>query len=332
MRADRLVSVLLLLQSRGTVTAAEVAVELEVSERTARRDLDALSVAGVPVYSRQGRGGGWTLVGGARTDLTGLRSAEARALLTMAVASGRATPEFSSAMRKLSQALPEPIRLETERVMRSVMSDETTWTNRDGSLLVDARRDDWLDPIQEAVAASCRVAMTYDTPRRGRSTRLVEPLGLVVKHGVWYLLADTDQGRRSFRVDRIAAWDATDQPFEPPTDFDLEAAWADVTLAYAERSTRASVGAVVDDAILPSLRALGVETIVHGPASSDHGVDRSVVTLGAWNVSVLAAQIAGLAHAIDLTDPPDELTARLAEIGRGLVERHGVTSRSVSQR
>jgi predicted DNA-binding transcriptional regulator YafY len=94
MRADRLVATLLLLQTRGTVTAREVAEELEVSERTARRDLDALGVAGIPVYSQQGRGGGWRLIGGATTDLTGLRTPEARALMTMAVAAGQITPEF----------------------------------------------------------------------------------------------------------------------------------------------------------------------------------------------------------------------------------------------
>src|SRR5215467_5041694 len=100
MRADRLVAVLLLLQARGRVTAAEVAAELEISERTARRDLEALGMAGVPVYSRQGRGGGWQLIGGARTDLTGLTAAEARALFLVAGPSASATPDVRAALRK----------------------------------------------------------------------------------------------------------------------------------------------------------------------------------------------------------------------------------------
>jgi predicted DNA-binding transcriptional regulator YafY len=105
-RADRLVAILLLLQQREQVTASEVALELEVSERTARRDLDALAMAGVPVTSMQGRGGGWRLaLGGARTDLSGLTASEARALFLVA---GPATPAVKAALGKLVRTLPEP--------------------------------------------------------------------------------------------------------------------------------------------------------------------------------------------------------------------------------
>ena len=110
MRADRLVAILLLLQARGQVTAAEVAEELEVSERTARRDLEALGMAGLPIYSLQGRNGGWRLAGGGRTDLSGLTAAEARALFLVAGPSSAATPEVKAALRKLVRALPEPFR------------------------------------------------------------------------------------------------------------------------------------------------------------------------------------------------------------------------------
>ena len=99
MRADRLVAILLLLQQRGQVTAAEVATELEVSERTARRDLDALGMAGLPVYSTQGRNGGWRLAGGGRTDLSGLTAAEARALFLVAGPSSATTPELRAALQ-----------------------------------------------------------------------------------------------------------------------------------------------------------------------------------------------------------------------------------------
>src|ERR671918_769446 len=107
MRADRLVAALLVLQARGRVTAAELAEELEVSERTARRDLEALAMAGVPVYSQAGRGGGWSLIGGARTDLSGLTASEARALFLLAGPSSEATPKVKAALRKLVRALPE---------------------------------------------------------------------------------------------------------------------------------------------------------------------------------------------------------------------------------
>src|SRR3954447_3444032 len=107
MRADRLVAALLLMQSRGRVTAAEVATELEVSVATARRDLEALSAAGIPVYPQAGRGGGWTLLGGARTNLSGLTSAEAQALFLLVGPSAAIVPEARSALRKLVRALPD---------------------------------------------------------------------------------------------------------------------------------------------------------------------------------------------------------------------------------
>jgi predicted DNA-binding transcriptional regulator YafY len=110
MRADRLVAILLFLQARGRVTAAELARELEVSVATARRDLEALSTAGIPVYPQPGRGGGWALVGGARTDLSGLTAPEARALFLLAGPAVAAAPEAKSALRKLVRALPDPFR------------------------------------------------------------------------------------------------------------------------------------------------------------------------------------------------------------------------------
>ena len=123
MRADRLVATLLFLQTRGRVTAAQVAAELEVSTRTARRDLEALSIAGIPVYSQPGRNGGWSLVGGARTDLTGLTAAEARTLFLVAGPSSAVTPEAKAALRKLIQALPETFRAEAEQAASAIVID-----------------------------------------------------------------------------------------------------------------------------------------------------------------------------------------------------------------
>src|ERR1044072_4727866 len=107
MRADRLVATLLLMQARGRVTAAEVAAELEVSVATARRDLKALSAAGIPVYPQAGRGGGWSLVGGARTDLSGLTAAEAQALFLLVGPAAAVSGEAKAALRKLVRALPQ---------------------------------------------------------------------------------------------------------------------------------------------------------------------------------------------------------------------------------
>jgi len=126
MRADRLVAALLVLQARGRITAEELSIELEVSERTARRDLEGLAMAGVPVYSQPGRGGGWTLVGGSRTDLSGLTAAEARTLFLVAGPSA-ATPEVKTALRKLVQALPSTFRSDAEAAAGAVVLDPTSW-------------------------------------------------------------------------------------------------------------------------------------------------------------------------------------------------------------
>jgi predicted DNA-binding transcriptional regulator YafY len=138
MRADRLVATLLFLQTRGRVTAAQVAAELEVSTRTARRDLEALAIAGIPVYSQPGRSGGWSLVGGARTDLTGLTAAEARTLFLIAGPSSAVTPEAKAALRKLIQALPETFRAEAEQAAAAIVLDPAEW----GSELVEPDASD----------------------------------------------------------------------------------------------------------------------------------------------------------------------------------------------
>ncbi|MCL3861159.1 WYL domain-containing protein [Actinotalea sp. K2] len=127
MRADRLVATLLLLQSRGRATAAEVAAATEVSVPTARRDLEALSAAGVPVYPQPGRGGGWSLVGGARTDLTGLTAPEARALFLLLGPTAAASDEVRTALRKLVQALPPTFRTEAETAAHAVVVDRARW-------------------------------------------------------------------------------------------------------------------------------------------------------------------------------------------------------------
>ncbi|MCW2876173.1 MAG: putative HTH-type transcriptional regulator yobV [Sphaerisporangium sp.] len=131
MRADRLVAALLLMQARGRVTAAKLADELEVSVATARRDLEALSAAGIPVYPQPGRGGGWSLVGGARTDLSGLSATEAQALFLLVGPAAAVSGEAKAALRKLVRALPQTFRADAEAAASATMIDPTRWGERD---------------------------------------------------------------------------------------------------------------------------------------------------------------------------------------------------------
>jgi predicted DNA-binding transcriptional regulator YafY len=208
MRADRLVATLLVLQARGRVTAAELAGELEVSVATARRDLEALSTAGVPVYPQPGRGGGWSLVGGARTDLSGLTSAEARALFLLAGPAAAVAPPIRPALRKLVRALPDTFRADAEAAADAVVVDAARWGERDRD------RPELVDLLQDAVVRRRKVAFRYASRGAAESQRLVDPLGLVDKDEVWYLVAGTEKGQRTFRVDRITGAEVTEQVAE----------------------------------------------------------------------------------------------------------------------
>ena len=167
------------------MTATALAQELEISERTARRDLEALAMAGIPVYSQSGRGGGWSLVGGAKTDLSGLTGAEVRTLFLIAGPSA-ATPEVKAALRKLVRALPETFRAEAEAAASAVVLDPTGWDHH------RAEPPAHLGTLQKAVIDGVQVRLSY-TARNGTETeRIVHPLGLVAKRTVWYLIANTD--------------------------------------------------------------------------------------------------------------------------------------------
>ena len=216
MRADRLVAALLLMQSRGRVTASELAGELEVSVATARRDLEALSAAGIPVYPQPGRGGGWSLLGGARTDLTGLSAAEAQALFLLVGPAAAVSGEAKAALRKLVRALPQTFRA---AAASATIIDPTRWGERARS------RPEMVDRLQAAVIRQRKVRLIYASSARVRSERLIDPWGLVDKDEIWYLIAGTAPGQRTFRVDRILQAELTDQAAARPDDFTLASAW-----------------------------------------------------------------------------------------------------------
>ena len=307
MRADRLVATLLLLQSRKRVTAADVAAELEVSVRTARRDLEALSAAGIPVFPQPGRGGGWELVGGARTDLSGLTADEARTLYMVAGPEAAATPELKAALRKLVRALPEPFRASAEQAASSVVVDPDAWgRNR------RARRPPMLDALQSAVASGKQVELDY-ADRTGRpSSRVVSPLGLAQKGTVWYLVANTDAGQRTFRVGRVTAVQALDAPVVRPDNFDLEAAWAQIVANVDELRSPHRIEARADPDVVHILHWMFDRQLQVGEPNPD---GRVAVSIGCQSVERCAAEIAGLGARLEVTGPPEARShlARLAE-------------------
>jgi predicted DNA-binding transcriptional regulator YafY len=315
MRADRLVAILLLLQQRELVTAAEVARELEVSESTARRDLDALAMAGVPVYSAQGRGGGWRLVGGARTDLTGLTAREARALFLVAGPASSANPAAKAALRKLVQALPEPFRVLAQAAASSMLVDPHRW----GVSRVEYTTPPFLDDLQDAVIRGVQTRLGYVDGDGSGTERTVHPLGVVAKGPTWYLIANTDAGRRTFRIDRVSSVEPTDDPVHRPEGFDLAESWREIADEVDRRRTPLEVQAVCTPEGIGKLRMGLGDRLEVGGSTIDGRIE---VVIRGYNEYALAGELAGLVEWLEVTGPPG-VRDHLTLIGNALIERYG---------
>lgn len=312
MRADRLVATLLLMQARGRVTASQLAEELEISVATARRDLEALSAAGIPVYPQPGRGGGWQLLGGARTDLSGLTAPEARALFLLVGPAASIDPGAKSALRKLVRALPETFRDEAEAAADAIVLDPAAWG-------ASARvRPAMVDTLQDAVVRRRRVTITYTAWERESVERVVDPWGLVSKDDTWYLLGVVDGAERTYRVDRISAATVSDAPSTRPSDLDLADAWQRVVEVVREQRAAAFATLIVDEAIVPLLRdALGADGVEDATAHDE----RVRVRVSAPTVPLLARRLAGWTEYFTVIDSAD-LRAELRRIGAALVVRN----------
>lgn len=318
-------AVLFLLQQREQVTAAEVARELEVSERTARRDLDALAVAGVPVYSTQGRGGGWRLVGGARTDLSGLTSGEARALFLVAGPAAAAAPAVRAALRKLVRALPEPFRVQAEAAASSLVRDPQRW----GSSRIEHRPPPrFLDDLQDAVIRGVQVQLGYVDSKGVETGRTVHPLGIVAKGPSWYLVAGTDAGRRTFRIDRVSSAGPTADPAHRPADFDLAASWREIAHEVDRRRTPLEAQAVCAPHGMHLLRMGLGDRLDVGGSTPDGRIE---VVIRGYDEYTLAGELAGLVEWLEVTGPAG-VRDHLAAIGGALVERYGATTWSSGPR
>ena len=237
MRADRLLALMLLLRSRGRLSAATLARELEVSTRTVLRDVEALSSAGVPIYAERGRAGGFPLLPGFTTELTGLTPDEALALLTAGSRSDAAAlgmaPALASAMRKVLAAMPDA------RRDAATSAAERVAVRRAG-FLREADADGPIDAVRDAVFAGSRLRTRYRA--RGEAApgrwRTVDPIGLVSAGGRWYLLATRDGADRTYRMSRITDAVSLDEPADrPPGGVDVERLWDERRARFAASLT-----------------------------------------------------------------------------------------------
>ncbi|MCP3803344.1 WYL domain-containing protein [Allokutzneria sp. A3M-2-11 16] len=228
MRADRLVSLVLLLRQRGRLTADALARELEVSTRTVLRDIDALSAAGVPVYAERGRHGGFALLPGFQTELTGLNHDEALALLTAGSRRGEQVfglgSALTSAMRKVVDALPEGHRATaSDAAQRFLVEPETDLLSR--RLVTEEVPRATMIEVRRAVLAGHRLRIHYAATGQAPQWRTVNPIGLVTVRDRVYLLATRSGADRTYRLSRVLAAEELPEPAERPNQVDLERIW-----------------------------------------------------------------------------------------------------------
>ncbi len=243
MRASRLVNLLLLLQSRGGLTAAELAGELEVSVRTIHRDVEELSAAGVPIFAERGPHGGIRLVDGYRTRLTGMTADEAEALFLSGLPGPAAQlglgTVVAAAQLKVMAALPPELRSRASRLVQRFHLDAAGWFQASEPV-------PHLATLAAAVWDGRLVRIIY---RRGSEDvdRTVGPLGVVLKGGIWYVIGTVEGQIRTYRASRVAAAELLDEAFERPADFELAAYWAESSAAYERDAPRIAVDVRIAD-------------------------------------------------------------------------------------
>ncbi|WP_171163009.1 YafY family protein [Streptomyces sp. I05A-00742] len=319
MRADRLLSLLLLLQNRGRMTAPELAAELEVSVRTVYRDIEALGAAGVPVHADRGPAGGYRLVDGYRTRLTGLTEDEAGSLFLAAVPGAAAElglgADLAAARLKLEAALPAGLGERSRRVQERFHLDAPAWFR-------DAEPVPHLAAVADAVWQQ-RVLRVHYRRWKGDVHRELHPLGLVLKGGIWYLVARAGTDTRTYRVGRILAAEALPGRFERPRDFDLAATWAETSRRLEAMRHQGEARLRVTPSglrLLPAKFGTAGARAVDGAGAPD-AEGRVEVTLPVEALPVAVHDVLGLGEEAEVLAPP-ELRAAVAAAAAGLAARY----------
>jgi len=320
MRASRLVNLLLLLQTRGRLTAAELSEELEVSVRTIYRDVDALSQAGVPIYAERGPGGGVRLVDGYRTRLTGLTPDEAEGLFLSGLPGPAAElglgTVVSAAQLKVLAALPPELRARASRVTQRFHLDAPGWFR-------SAEAVSHLEQLAEAVWDGRRIEIRYRRADRVQN-RVVEPLGLVLKGGIWYLVARSNGEFRTFRASRVEGVTLTEERFERPGDFDLATHWTESTAAYERDLMQVEIEVLVEPGAVEHLGEMVGESVrrtMKRPRRPEAD-GRYRIRFRHESVGWAMENLLPLGARVEVVSP-DELRERLVALAAGVLARYG---------
>ena len=255
MRADRLLSIVLLLQTHHQMSSSVLAKRLEVSERTIHRDMEALSGAGIPVVAERGSAGGWSLLGEYRTNLTGLNEAEIQSLFVSQppklLADLRLQKASEGALLKLLAALPVMYRRGAERARQRIYVDSAGWSRHEEEVPL-------LPVLQDAIWSERKLRITYQRgPGCDAVERELDPLGLVAKGSAWYLVAGVSGELRSYRISRVSDATIVDKPCDIPADFDLAHFWEQSAATFKSSLPNYLATFRVSPTVFPRLRFAG---------------------------------------------------------------------------
>jgi predicted DNA-binding transcriptional regulator YafY len=313
MRADRLLSILLLLQVHRRLTARELAKRLEVSERTILRDMEALSGAGVPVVAERGAGGGWSLLRDYQTKLTGLNAAEVQALFLARpmrlMADLGLKQEAEAALIKLQASLPADARQQAESARQRILIETRGWRDPAESVAC-------LPALLEALWRDRQVRFLYARELCDAAERTGDPLGLVAKGSVWYLVANVDGETRTYRVSRMREAAILDRPGNRPAEFDLGAYWERSAAEFREKLPRYYATFLANPPVMRWVRYRGWRLEEEAPEG-----DRLRVRLR-FDVEEEAVQFA-LSFGADIeVIEPAELRTKVCAVARSILRRY----------
>lgn len=314
MRASRLLSILMVLQARGRATAESLAAEFEVSVRTIYRDVDELSAAGVPVHADRGPGGGFQLREGYRTQLTGLTPDEAGAVLLAGMPGPAADLGFGSSLasaeRKVLAALPAGQVARAQKTRQRVLLDPLDWHRR-----VDRPR--FLAEVARAVWNQTRISVSYES-WRARTARTLEPFGLVLKAGIWYVVARRNQELRTYRVGQIEELTALDERFEVPAGFRLSEHWAAELSRFEQELVRGRATIRVSGPALSRIERLGAEAAAAVRASGHDAAGWRTAEIPIEGIEHAALELLGFGPHVVVVAPSalaKRVQALAAEVG-----------------
>ena len=318
MRADRLLSILLLLQVNRRMTAGDLARRLEVSPRTIQRDMDALCSVGVPLYAERGKAGGWVLPEPFRTNLTGLTEPEIQTLFLSTsprlLADLGLRQASEAALIKLFATLPSGQRQGAEHARQRILVDPSGWNRPQEQVPA-------LAALQEAVWQDRMVYLVYERGDGTTVDRLVEPLGLAAKGSLWYLIARVDDGMRTYRVSRVRSARVLEESFVRPPDFDLAAYWEQSSRDFVAGLPRYPVALQVPVNVLQSIYRVGGRVRVEQISEPDREGFISVQLMFDTEAEACGC-VLSFGAGVEIVEPI-ELRQRVIDLARSVLQLYG---------